>query len=60
MIDFFRKTSQVVLDFVFGASGSQPESLQMDSEAAWQRWLNSGIEPDEPKASVPGTHQPRN
>ena len=40
----FRKLSQLLLDFVFGAARPQPEALEADSEAAWQRWLTTGIE----------------
>ena len=59
MIDFFRKTSQRVLDFVFGATGPHAEALQIDSEAAWQHWLASGIEPDARPDRGPATQPPR-
>ena len=47
MIENLRKISHKLLDFVFGAARPHPETLEVDSEAAWQRWLTAGIEAEE-------------
>ena len=49
----FRKISQLLLNLVFGAARPQPDALEADSEAAWQRWLTTGIEAQEAQALRP-------
>ena len=55
----FRKISQLLLDFVFGAARPQTEALEADSEAAWQRWLTTGIEAQESQALWPSDRPPQ-
>ena len=58
MIENFRKISHTLLDFMFGVARPQPDALETDSEAAWQRWLTAGIETED-TLPMPGTTRPQ-
>ena len=59
MTENFRKISQLLLDFVFGAARPLPEAAEPDSEAAWQRWLTAGIDTDEAQTLRPAARRTR-